>query len=116
MFMRCRVTIRTILALRSTTKEEWVMEAIEVAEEVEDLVEVANKSIATAADNRDTMQETIPTPPQYVSIANPMIILLKTALFYKLSGKKIDHRWEIRIVQLIGVEDRTPEQKLNVVM
>ena len=96
MFMRCRVTNR-ILALRNMTKEEQVAKALEVVEEVEDLVEVADKSIATAADNRDTMQETVPTPPQYVSIASPMIMLLKNVLFYKISGRKRDHRWETKM-------------------
>ena len=88
MFMRCRVTIRTILALRSTTKEEWVME---------DLAEVADKLFATTVDNRDTMHETIPTPPLPVSIASPMTMLLKNVLFYKISGRKRDHRWAIRM-------------------
>lgn len=92
MCMRCRVTSRTILALHSTTKEEQVTEALEVAEEVEDLVEVADKSFATVADNRDTKQETVPTPPQYVSIACPMIMLLKNVIFKKISGRKRDHR------------------------
>ena len=65
------------------TKEEQVAEALEVAEEVEDFIEVVDKSIATATDNKDTTQETVPTLPQYVSIANSMTMLLKTALFYK---------------------------------
>ena len=84
--MRCKVINRTILALRSTTKEEQVVEALEVMD----------KSIATIVDNRDTTQETIPTPPQYVSIASPMIVLLKNVLFCKISGRKRDHRWETR--------------------
>ena len=73
------------------------MEVLEVAKEVEDLVEVTDKSIVTAADNKDTTQETVPTPPQYVSIASPMIMLLKNVLFCKISGRKRDHRWETRM-------------------
>ena len=73
------------------TKEEQVME------EVEDLVEVMEKSIAIAMDNRDTTQETLPTPPQYVSIASRMIMLLKNTLFYKISGRKRDHIWETKM-------------------
>ena len=64
------------------------MEALEVEQEEEDLVEVDDKSLVTTVDSKDTMQEIVPTPPQYVSIANPMNILLKTALFYRVSGKK----------------------------
>ena len=71
MFIQCRVTSRTILALRSMTKEERV---------VEDLAEVADKLFATTADNRDTMHETIPTPPPPISIASPMIMLLNNVL------------------------------------
>ena len=97
MCMQCRVTSRIILVLRSMTKEEQVMEALEVVEEVEDLVEVADKSIDTVAENRDTTQEIVPTPPQYVSIASPMIMLLNNVLFYKISGRKRDHRWETRM-------------------
>ena len=59
--MQCKVTNNKILALRSTTKEEKVMEALEVEEEEEDLVEVEDKSLATTMDNKDTMQETVPT-------------------------------------------------------
>ena len=92
--MQCKVTSNIILALCSMTKEEQVVEALEVEEEEEDLVEVEDKSLATIVDNKNTMQETIPTPPQYVSIASPMIMLLKNVLFYKISGKKRDHRWE----------------------
>ena len=73
------------------------MEALEVTEEEEDLVEVEDQSLAITVDNKDTMQETIPTPPQYVSIANPMNILLRTALFYRVSGRKRDRCWKIRM-------------------
>ena len=80
------MTSRTILALRNMTREEQVEEDLEVVEEVEDLVEVVERSLATAVDNRDTMQEAVPTPPQYVSVASPMIMLLNNVLFYKISG------------------------------
>ena len=73
------------------------MEALEVVEEVEDLVEVEEKSLAIIVDNKETTQETVPTPPQYVSIVNPMNILLKTALFYRVSGKKRDRSWDTRM-------------------
>ena len=89
MRMQCRVTSRTILAPCSTTKEEQVEEALEVEEVEEDLVEVKDKSLATTVDNKDTMQ-VVPTLPPYGSIENPMNILLKTALFYKGSGRKRD--------------------------
>ena len=61
------------------------------------MAKVADKLFAITADNRDTTRETIPTPPLPVSIASPMIMLLKNVLFYKLSGRKRDHRWEIRM-------------------
>ena len=38
--MQCRVTNSKILALHSTTKEDKVVEALELEEEEEDLVEV----------------------------------------------------------------------------
>ena len=43
MFMRCKVTSRTILELRSMTKEEWVVEVLKAEGEVEDLVEIMDK-------------------------------------------------------------------------
>ena len=79
------------------TKEERVVEALEAKEEVEDLAEATDKLFATTADNRDTTHETVPTPPLPISIASPMIMLLKNVLFYKLSGRKRDHKWEIRM-------------------
>ena len=97
MFMRCRVTSKTILTLRSTTKEEWVVEVLEAEEEVEDLAEAVDKLFSTTADNKDTTCEIVPTPPLPISIASPMIMLLKNVLFYKLSGRKRDHIWEIRM-------------------
>ena len=83
------------MALCSMTREEQVMEVLEDMEEVEDLAEVVDKLFSTTADNRDTMHETAPTPPLPVSIASPIIMLLKNVLFYKLSGRKRYHRWEI---------------------
>ena len=65
------------------TKEEWVMEDLEVEKEVENLAKVVDKLFATTADNRDTMYEIAPTPPLGVSIAITMTMLLKNVLFYK---------------------------------
>ena len=95
--MQCRVTSSRILALCCTTKEEKVVEALEVEDEEEDLVEVKDKSLATTMDNKDTMQETVTKPLQYVSIANLMNILLKNALFYRGSGRKRDRSWETKM-------------------
>ena len=66
-------------------------------EEVEDLVEVVDKLFVTNADNKDTVHEIAPTPPLPVSVTNPLIMLLKNVLFYKLSGRKRDHRWETKM-------------------
>ena len=77
------------------------METLEVVEEVEDLGEIADKLFSTTVDNRDTMHDTAPTPPLPISIVSPMIKLLKNVLFYKLSGRKRDHRWEIRMFSLL---------------
>ena len=77
------------------------MEDLGVEEEEEDLVEVVLKLIATDVDNKDTMQGTVPTLPQYVSIENPMTMLLKTALIYKISGRKRDCSWETRMSSLL---------------
>ena len=74
MSMQCKVTSRIILALHSMIKEEWVTEALKVEEGVEDLEEVVNKLFSTTVDNRDTMHETVPTPPLTVNIASPMIM------------------------------------------
>ena len=82
---------------------------------MEDMVEVTDISFATTADNKDTSQVTVPTQLQLVSIAGPLIMLLKNVLFYKLSGRKRGHRWEIRMYSLIGVKDCTPKQNLSVV-
>ena len=54
MCMRCRVTSRIILALRSMPREEQVMETLEAEEEVEDLVEVGDKLYAKTADSNAT--------------------------------------------------------------
>ena len=73
------------------------MGVLEVEEEEKELVEVKDQSLATDMDNKDIMQETITNPPQYVSIANPMNILLKTALFYRISGRRRDRSWVTRM-------------------
>lgn len=95
--MKCRVTSSKILALHSMTKEEQVMKALEVKEEEEEMIEVEDQSLAIVVDSKDNMPETITNPPQYVNIANHMNILLKTALFYRGSGRKRDHSWETRM-------------------
>ena len=64
------------------------MEALEVEEEEEEMVEEEDLSLAITVDNKDTTQEPVTNPSQYVSIANPMNILLKTALFNRVSGRK----------------------------
>ena len=81
----------------SKTREERFEEVLEVVEEVEDLVGVADKLYTTIVDNRDTTHEKIPTLPLPVSIASLTIMLLKNAIFYKQSGRTRDHRWEIRM-------------------
>ena len=53
--MQCRVTNNRILALRSMTKEEKVVEALEAEEEEEEMVEVEDQSLAIAVDKKDTM-------------------------------------------------------------
>ena len=68
------------MALRSMTKEGQVVEALEFED----------RSLAIVVDSKDTTQETVPNPSQYVSIENPMNIFLKTALFYRVSGGKRD--------------------------
>ena len=83
--------------MHSMTKEEKVEEVSEVVDEVEDMVEVTARSFATITDNRDTTRGNVPTRLQLVSIAGPLIMLLKNVLFYKLSGRKRDHGWEIRM-------------------
>ena len=83
--------------MRNTTRDEHVEEVSEAADEVEDMVEVTDRSFATIVDNKDTSQGTAPTRLQLVSIVGPLIMLLKNALFYKLSGRKRSHIWEIRM-------------------
>ena len=73
------------------------MEALEVKEEEEEMVEVEDQSLSITMDNKDAMQETVTNPPQYVSIVNLMNILLKISLFYRGSGRKRDHSWETRM-------------------
>ena len=61
--MQCRVTSTRILALRSMTKEEQVVEILEVEEEEQEMVEVKDQSLPIALDNKDTMQETVTNLP-----------------------------------------------------
>jgi capsid portal protein len=97
MFTRCKVISRTIEVMHNMTREEWVEEALEAMEDVENLAEVANILFITTVDNKDTMPKTVPTLPLFVSIASLTIMLLRNDLFYKLSGRKRDHRWEIKM-------------------
>lgn len=73
--MRCRVTNIIIMELRSTTKEEWAEEVLEVVEEMKDLVEVEDKLFVTTMELLVTMYETIPTLPLHVSIVSITITL-----------------------------------------
>ena len=95
MCMRCRVTSRTVLALRSTTKANRVVEDLEAEEESEEMVEVEDQSLAITVDNKDTMLENVISPSQYVSIVNLMTILWKTTLFYRGSGGTRDRSKKI---------------------
>lgn len=90
--MQCRVTSSAMLALRNTTKVEWVLEIVEVEEEEEQqLVEAKDRSLATDVANKDTMQEIVTNLSQYVLIVNPMNTLSKTTPFYREGFRKRDH-------------------------
>ena len=80
--MQCRLTSRAMLALRSMTKVEWVVEIIEVEDEEEKLAEAKDQSLATDVTNKDTMQEIVTNLSQYVLIVNPMNTLLKMVQRY----------------------------------
>lgn len=67
--------------MRSTTREEWDEEVLEVVDEAEDLVEAMEILSATTKDNMDTMHETVPIVTRHVCIASLTIILLRNALF-----------------------------------
>lgn len=95
--MQCRVTNNRMLALHSTTKEEQVVEASKVEEELEEMVEVEDQSIVIIVDNKDIMIENATNPSQYVSIANLMNISWKTSLSYRGCGRKRDRSWKTRI-------------------
>lgn len=97
MCMRCRVINRTTQVIHSRTREEKVKEVLESMDEVEDSVEVTDILSSTIVEKIDTTHETVPTLPQPISIAILMTMLLKNVLFYKLSARKRDHRWEIRM-------------------
>ena len=64
--MLCRLTNRVMLALRSMTKAEWVMETIEVEEEEEQLAEAKDQSLAIDVTNKDTMQEIVTSLSQHM--------------------------------------------------
>ena len=66
-------------------------------EEVEDLVEVEDILFSTTTEHGETRHKTVPTLLLPVSIVSLTIMLLRNALFYKLSGRKRDHIWEIKI-------------------
>ena len=53
--MQCRLTSKAMLALCNTTKEEWVVEIIEVDEEEEQLAEAKDQSLAIDVTNMDTL-------------------------------------------------------------
>ena len=57
--MQCRLTSRAMLALRSTTKVEWVVEILEVKQEEEQLAEAKDQSLAIDVTNKDTMQDIV---------------------------------------------------------
>ena len=77
--MKCKLISRVMLALHSTTKEEWVVEIIEVEEEEEQqFVEAKDRSLAIDVASKDTMQDMVTDLSQYVLIVNPMNTLLKT--------------------------------------
>ena len=71
-----------MLALRSMTKAEWVVEIIEVEEEEEQLVEARDQSLDIDVASKDTMEEIVTNLSQYVLIVNPMNTLLKTTQLY----------------------------------
>ena len=80
-----------MLALHSTTKVEWVLEILEVEEEEEkQLAEAKDRSLATNVAIKDTMQEIVINPSQYVLIVNTMNTLSNTAPFYKEGFRKRD--------------------------
>ena len=95
--MQCRLTSREMLSLRSTTKEKWVMEIIEVEEEEEQLAESKDQSLATDVTSKDTMQEIVTNLSQYVLIVNPMNTLLKTAQCYEEGFKRRDRNYETKM-------------------
>ena len=83
MYTGCKVINKITEVMHSTTKIGQVKETSEVVEEVEDMVEAADRSSVTIADNKDTSQGTGPTRLQPVSIVDPLIMLLKIVLFCK---------------------------------
>ena len=80
--MLCRLTNKAMLALRSTTKVEWVVETIEVQEEEEQLAEAKDQSLAIDVTNKDTMQGIAITLSQHVLIVNLMNTFWKIVQHY----------------------------------
>ena len=76
--MQCRLTSKAMSTLHSTTKEEWVVEIIEVEEEEEQLIEAEDQSLAIDVTNKDTMKGIVTN----LFIVNPMNTLLKTIQRY----------------------------------
>ena len=66
------------------------MEDSKAEEELEEMVEVEDQSLAIDVDSKDIMPENATSPSQYVSIVNPMTILWKTTLIYRGSGRTRD--------------------------
>ena len=85
--MQCRLTSNRILALCNMTKEEQVVEDSKSEEEPKEMVEDEDQSLAITMDNKDIMPKNVISPSQYVSSVNLMIILWKTTLFYKETGR-----------------------------
>ena len=71
-----------MLALRSTTKVEWVVETIEEEEEEEQLAEAKDQSLAIYVTNKDTLQGIVIDLSQHVLIANLMNTLWKIVQRY----------------------------------
>ena len=80
--MLSKLTSKAMLALCSMTKEEWVVETIQVTEEEDQLVEAKDQSLAIDVTSKDTMQDIVTNLSQYVLTVNPMNTLFKTAQLY----------------------------------
>ena len=91
------MTNSRILAPHSTTKEEQVVEDSVAKEELEEMVEVEDQSLAISMDNMDIMSYNVIIPSQYVSIANHITILWKNSLSYIGCGRITDRSWKIQM-------------------